>query len=136
MFLLKPRQDVVFEAIDMSQYIRLFEEDRDFVLCIDQNNTFTGTYTLKADTVYLSYPELAESSMAVISPRLSDNHTNLPSKLYIDEDASMIESSDGQLFSAEISLDMRGRPYEGTAFTPSKQRDYRAQILAFAGLKP
>lgn len=135
MFLLKPRQDVVFEAIDMSQYIRLFEEDRDFVLSIDQNSTFTGTYTLEADTVFLYYQELAQSTMAAVSPGLSDYRTNLPRKLFIDENASQIESSDGQLFSAEISLDLRETPMEETAYTPGKRRDYRAQILAFAGLK-
>ena len=135
MFLLKPRQDVVFEAIDMSQYIRPFEEGRDFVLCIDERSTFTGTYTLKADTVFLSYRELAESTIAAGTPRLSDNHTNLPRKLYIDDDASMIESSDGQLFSAEISLDLRESPKEETAFTEEELRDYRDQFLAFVGLK-
>ena len=135
MFLLKPRQDVVFEAIDMSQYIRLFEEDRDFVLCIDENSTFTGTYTLKADTVFLSYSEMAKSSLAVRNPKRSDIHSNLPGRLYIDEDASIIESSDGQLFTAEISVDLREAPKEETAYNPSELRDYREQILAFVGLK-
>lgn len=135
MFLLKPRQDVVFEAIDMSQYIRLFEEDRDFVLCIDQHNTFTGTYTLKEDTVFLSYRELAQSTIAVVSPGPSDIEPKPPAMLYIDESASLIESSDGQLFSAEISLDLRETAKEEMAYTPGKRRDYRAQILAFAGLK-
>lgn len=135
MFLLKPRQDVVFEAIDMSQYIRLFEEDRDFVLCIDENNTFTGTYTLEADTVYLSYREQAESAMIPRSINGSDYHKSLPNRLHIDEDASKIESSDGQLFTAEISLDLREMPMEETAYTPSELRDYREQILAFTGFK-
>ena len=133
MFLLKPRQDVVFEAIDMSQYIRLFEEDRDFVLCIDENNTFTGTYTLLADTVFLSYREQAESSMAPKGLRRSAQHT-LPLKLYIDESASMIESMDGQLFSAEIHMDMREKQFEATAYTPAEVEDYKALILAFEGL--
>ncbi len=51
MFLLKPRQDVVFEAVDISQYIRLFEEDRDFVLCIGENDK-----RLKAQG--LNYPNM------------------------------------------------------------------------------
>ena len=134
MFLLKPRQDVVFEAIDMSQYIRLFEEDRDFVLCIDENNYFTGTYSILADTVFLSYQEQAESSMAQMNFRRSSYEKTLPKMLYIDEGASKIESTDGQLFSAEISLDMREKTYESKAYSPSKLKNRKERILAFVGL--
>jgi hypothetical protein len=135
MFMLKPRQDVVFEAIDMSQYIRLFEEDRDFILCLDEDNTFTGTYAILLDTVYLSYREQLESSVAPQNFRQSAFDLALPQKLYIDESASKIESTDGQLFSAEISLDMREKPYEAAAYSPSELTKHRAQILAFGGLK-
>ena len=135
MFLLKPRQDVVFEAIDMSQYIRLFENHRDFILCLDKNYTFTGTYSIKADTVFLSYREQVESSMAPQRFSPAARSKNLPAKLYIDQNTSKIASSDGQLFSAEISLDLREKPYEVTANLPSELQQQRAQILAFGGLK-
>ena len=133
MFLLKPRQDVVFEAIDISQYIRLFEEDRDFVLCIGENATFTGTYSIWEDTVFLSYREQMESAMTPANFGRSAAINSLPEKLYIDESASTIESNDGQLFSAEISLDRRDKPYESTAYSPGELAKQRAKILAFGG---
>ena len=135
MLMLKPRQDVVFEAIDMSQYIRLFEEGRDFVLCLDENSTFTGTYALRADTVYLSYREPMESTMMSQGIQEADADKALPAKLYINETASTIASNDGQLFSAEILLDLREEPYEATARSPIELRNHRASILAFGGLK-
>jgi hypothetical protein len=107
MFLLKPRQDVVFEAIDMSQYIRLFEEDRDFVLCLGENSTFTGTYAIQADTVYLSYGEQVEASWVPQGFQEAASEKALPARLYIDESAATIASNDSQLFSAEILLDLR-----------------------------
>ena len=119
----------------MSQYIRLFEEDRDFVLCIDENNTFTGTYRILADTVFLSYREQVESSMVQQNLRRSAYKKTLPKTLYIDEDASQIESTDGQLFSAEISLDLREKTYESNAYSPSELQSQKDRILAFVGLK-
>ena len=134
-FLLKPRQDVVFEAIDISQYIRLYEEDRDFVLCIDENALYTGTYSILADTVFLSYREQMESSLAPTNFKRPNKNKHLPKKLYIDESASTIESNDGQLFSAEISRDYREMSDAGKAYSPSELNKHRAQILAFGGLK-
>ena len=135
MFMLKPRQDVVFEAIDMSQYIRLFEEDRDFVLCLDENSTFTGTYAIRADTVYLSYGEQAESTWVPQGIREAASDKALPTILYIDEGTSTIASNDGQVFSAEILLDLREKSYEATAHSPIELQNNRASILAFGGLK-
>ncbi len=135
MFMLKPRQDVVFEAIDVSQYIRLFEEDRDFVLCLDENSTFTGTYAIRADTVYLSYGEQAESTWVPQGNQEAASDRDLPARLYIDEGASTIASNDGLMFSAEILLDLREKPYEATAHSPIDLRNNRASILAFGGLK-
>lgn len=131
MFLLKPRQDVVFEAIDISQYIRLFEKDRDFVLCIGENDFYTGNYSISEDTVFLSYGEKVESSTAPANLRWTANHKSLPTKLYIDESESTIESNDGQLFSAEISRDLREKSFEATANSPSQLKKHLAQILAF-----
>ena len=135
MFLLKPRQDVVFEAIDMSQYIRLFEEDRDFVLCFDANSTYTGTYTLVSDTVYLTYREMAEGAISPAGIFPAGRDIARPEKLYIDEGASLIASMDGASFSAEISMDLRHKAQEARAYSPEEESTQRARILAFAGLK-
>ncbi len=135
MFLLKPRQDVVFEAVDVSQYIKLFEKDRDFVLCMDENKLYTGTYSIRFDTVILSYAERLQSAMIPGNPGRTAQRSSLPKKLYIDESASKIVSNDGQLFSAEISMDLRAKPVESTAYDPVERNNRRAQILAFWGVK-
>lgn len=135
MFLLKPRQDVVFEAVDVSQYIKLFEKDRDFVLCLDENKLYTGTYFIRSDTVILSYAEQLQSAMIPGNPGHNVQRSSLPRKLYIDESASRIISNDGQLFSAEISRDLREKPLESTAYDPVERNNGRAQILAFWGVK-
>ena len=101
MFLFKPRQDLVFAAIDESQYIRLFEEDNDFVLGFDENKIFTGTYSVSKDTVFLKYRETAE------------NDPFPPGRLYINKSESSIESADGKSFSAEIYMDIRHRAFAG-----------------------
>jgi len=97
MFLFKPRQDLVFAAIDESQYIRLFEEGSDFVICVDENKVFTGTYTISMDTVLLVYRQPA------IHNRLP------PRKLYINKSAAKIRSTEGNTFSAEIYMDIRDK---------------------------
>jgi len=138
MFLLKPRQDVVFEAIDTTQYIRLFEEDRDFVLGIDANSIYTGTYYLHADTVYLNYREENEGAMYALAQSPLKQNPALPEKLYIDKNSSYIESPEGQIFSAEISLDNRHKSHnrqEALAFVPEEEMNHGARILVLAGLK-
>jgi hypothetical protein len=130
LFLLKPRQDIVFTAIDVSQYIKLFEEGRDFVICIDENNTFTGTYTISTDTVFLLYREHMEYSALHRNTNRHEYKKSLPTKLYIDESASNIKSIDGQSFSAEIYLDMRQKPYNGTSSSTSELNRQKAQFLA------
>ena len=130
LFLLKPRQDIVISAIDMSQYIKLYEEDKDFVLCLDANNTLTGTYTISMDTVYLSYRELFESSVAYGNTSRSEYNKTFPSKLYIDASTSNITSSDGISFSAEIQIDQRQKPYKDEIYAKREMNGLRAQIFA------
>jgi hypothetical protein len=97
MFLFKPRQDLVLAAIDESQYIRLFEEGKDFVICVEENKIFTGTYSFSRDTVFLDYKEpTAYNEMP-------------PGKLYINNSAKKIKSIDGKSFSAEIYMDIRDK---------------------------
>ena len=130
LFLLKPRQDIVFTAIDISQYIKLFEEDNDFLLCMDENNTFTGTYTISADTVFLLYREYMEYAALNRNTRRPEYNKSLPTKLYIDESASNIKSIDGQSFSAEIYIDMRHRPYSGTSSSTRELNSQKTRVLA------
>ena len=113
LFLFKPRQDVVFTAINETQYIRLFEEGQDFELCVEENNIFTGTYALSKDTVFLLYREPAESSTMNLDTRRPSYNKILPKKLYINKSASNIKSTDDLSFSAEIHIDMRQKLHEG-----------------------
>ena len=107
LFLLKPRQDILVAAIDENQYIRLFEEGQDFELCIDENNLFTGTYSISTDTVSLYYLEHLNSSTNKRKSITLDFSTNLPLQLFIDKVTSTIQSSDGTSFSARIYTDTR-----------------------------
>jgi len=103
LFLFKPRQDVVFTAIDETQYISLFEEGLDFELCLEDHNIFTGTYVLLKDTVFLMYRNTRQSAYT----------RSLPKKLFINKSASNIKSTDDLSFSAEIHVDMRQKLHEG-----------------------
>jgi hypothetical protein len=123
LFLFKPREDMVFAAINKSQSIRLFEKDKDFELCIEDDNTFTGTYFISLDTVFLSYRH--GSSSALI----------LPKKLFINNSASIIKSPDGESFSAEIYLDMRQRSYHAATNTIRKMNGRKAQTYALGAQK-
>jgi hypothetical protein len=123
LFLFKPREDMVFAAINKTQSIRLFEKDKDFELCIEDDNTFTGTYFISLDTVFLSYRH--GSSSALI----------LPKKLFINKGASIIKSPDGESFSAEIYLDMRQRSYHAATNTIRKMNGRKAQTYAIGAQK-
>ena len=101
--LFRPRQDVVFTAIEKAQYIKLFETGQDFELCVEENKIFTGTYALLKDTVFLMYRNTRQSAYT----------RSLPKKLIIDKSASNIKSTDDLSFSAEIHMDMRQKLHEG-----------------------
>ncbi len=126
LFLFKPREDVVFAAINKSQSIQLFEKDKDFELCIEEDNTFTGTYLLSLDTVFLYYREHGE---------LSDQ--SLPKKLYISEGegASLIKSIDGKSFSAEVYLDLRQKTLHASTKKIRKMNGRKAHIYAIGAQK-
>jgi len=127
LFLFRPRQDVVFTAINKSQYIRLFEMGMDFELSI-KDNTFTGTYTILNDTVYLSYreqPILAAASLYASQP---DFRKILPRKLYINEGSSDIQAADGKAFSAKIFRDFRQKQYQGPAYSIRVLKDQNTPI--------
>ena len=111
MFLFKPREDVVFAAINKSQCIRLFEKGRDFELCVEESMRYTGTYTISEDTVFLYYREHMDLSNKNRDTQPPDFSMILPAKLLINESASNITACDGKAFSAEVYLDMRQKTY-------------------------
>ena len=128
LFLFRPRQDVVFAAINETQYIRLFEKGMDFELGIEDHKTFTGTYTILKDTVYLSYREQPSQAASMSGTGQKDIRRSLPRKLYINADASKINASDGKAFSAKIYLDVRQKPYMGPTYSIRVLKNQRAQI--------
>jgi len=119
LFLFKPREDIVFGAINKSQSLRLFENNKDFELCIEEDNTFTGTYLISLDTVFLYYREPGELSIQI-----------LPEKLYITEGASNIKSIDCESFSAEIYLDLRKKTLHASTKTIRKSKRKQKHIYA------
>ena len=128
MFLLKPRQDIVFAAINESQFIRLFEEGKDFQLCIEENNTYTGTYTLSNDTITLFYEEQTEFNKNYRNPLLTNELKNLPVMLIIDESTSEIISADGKSFAAEVYIDLRQNLYKAAPYRPGILNSQQAKI--------
>ena len=127
LFLFRPRQDVVFTAINKSQYIRLFEMGMDFELSI-KDNTFTGTYTILNDTVYLSYREQPILAAASLYSSQQDFRKILPRKLYINESTSDILAADGKAFSAKIFRDFRQKQYQGPAYSIRVLKDQNTPI--------
>ena len=120
----KPRQDVVFAAINETQHISLFEKGKDFKLCLEDDNTFTGTYLISMDTVFLSYRKHLGPSAKI-----------LPEKLFINKSASNIKASDGNLFSAEIYLDLRQKSYNAATNTIRKLKAQKEHIYAIKAQK-
>jgi hypothetical protein len=119
LFLFKPREDVVFAALNKSQCIRLFEKGNDFELCVEENMRYTGTYTISEDTIFLLYQDHMDLSNKNRDNQPPDFSKILPLKLFINNDASNITASDGLSFSAEIYLDIRHRSHE---LAPNKIR--------------
>lgn len=120
----KPRQDIVFAAINETQHISLFEKGKDFKLCLEDDNTFTGTYLISMDTVFLSYRKHMRPSAKI-----------LPEKLFINKSASNIKASDGNLFSAEIYLDLRQKSYNAATNTIRKLKAQKEHIYAIKAQK-
>lgn len=112
LFLLKPRQDIILGAVSESQYIRLFEDGKDFQFSIEENNTYTGTYILSRDTITLFYEQIVHLSTNQRNPLLKEDIMALPRKLYIHKNATEIKSADERLFSAEVYIDLRQGLYK------------------------
>ncbi len=110
---------MVFAAINKSQSIQLFEKDKDFALFIEDDNTYTGTYWISMDTVFLSYRDHMDPSTNI-----------LPRKLIINMGDSNIKSTEGSSFSAEIYLDARQKSYNAATNTVRKLNRREARIFA------
>jgi hypothetical protein len=130
LFLFKPRQDIVLGAIDESQYLKLYEEGRDFVLGVDENNIFTGNYAISMDTVFLFYQEHLELSTTKLNTGLPGNNQELPKKLRINESETNIKSVDGTSFSAMIYKDIRFKMDKSASRSIPKPNGQKAQVLA------
>ena len=130
LFLFKPRQDIILAAVDKSQYIKLFEQDNEFVICIDENNLFQGTYAFSTDTVYLFYLEHLEYSTVNLNTSQPKKNNHLPKKLFINQKDSHIKSADGSSFSAEIYKDLRNRTIENKSATIQDLKSRNSRSLA------
>jgi hypothetical protein len=113
-----------FAAINETQHIRLFEEGKDFELCVEDNNVYTGTYWISMDTVFLSYRNHMDLSTNI-----------LPSKLFINKGASNIKSTEGYSFSAEIYLDTRQKIYSSPPNNLRALSNFKEQISVVEALK-
>lgn len=132
LFLFKPREDVVFAAINKSQYIRLFEKGRDFELCVEESMHCTGTYTIFKDTVFLFYQAQRDLSGNTRNMEQSDLSKILPIKLVINDSASNITACDGKTFSAEVYLDQRHQKYLSAPHT-ARLLERRKAIISAIG---
>ena len=130
LFLVRPRQDIVFGAVDKSQYIRLFENGRDFELSLEEAQTYTGTYTIAKDTVYLHYLEQLDQTVSLQSSGNEEDNSSLPTKLLIDREENNIISSECSAFSAQIYLDDRQELNETSPDKKGIMKNAKANILA------
>jgi hypothetical protein len=128
LFLFRPRQDVVFAALNETQYIRLYEKGMDFEFGMEDKFTFTGTYTILRDTLYLSYREQSIQAAEYSGISQNDFRRMLPRKLYIDAAASKIKACDGKVFSAKIFKDMRQKKYNAPTYSIRILKSQEAQI--------
>ena len=135
MFLLKPRQDVVFAALNESQCIRLFENGRDFQFFDEENITYTGTYKILNDTLILTYKEQVDLSSNQRNSELPDKIKNLPSRFHINKSKSEVKSLDSRFFTAEIFLDIRAKSFK-TAPSKVRMLDIHQEEITAIGARP
>ncbi len=94
------RTDKIFSAVDELHYIILYENGHDFEILYNGVNTATGTYSLKSDTILLTYSENQIEGF--------DPNKELTRKVLIDNKAKRINSIDDKMqFCANIEIDKR-----------------------------
>ena len=132
LFLFKPREDVVFAAINESQCIQLFEKGKDFQLRLEESLIYRGTYTISNDTVFLFYEDQIDLSSKQHYRQVGALSDVLPLKLLINENASRIIASDGSSFSAQVYLDTR---YSSPREVPEKMPLFKNQQAVISTIK-
>ena len=133
LFLFRPRQDIIFAAINESHYIGLFENGNEFKLCIKDKNSYRGTFTISRDTVFLWSMEQLEPAPPVTNVDLREGQASIPVMLLINTSSSKIESINSELFSAEIYLDERQKLNKPQPDLPGR---WRTQIVKLLASKP
>ncbi len=93
------RNDKIFGASDELHYINLYKAGHDFELLYNGINAATGTYTLKNDTIMLTYTENQFKEF--------DPNKVLTRKILIDKKAKRVASLDDKQFCANIDVDKR-----------------------------
>ena len=90
----------VFSASDELHSIVLYEKGNEFELLYNGVNTATGTYSLKTDTILLTY---TEAQFEEFNP-----NEKLTRKILIDEESERVSSIDDKMpFCANIDADRR-----------------------------
>lgn len=94
------RNDKIFGASDELHYINLYTTGQDFEILYNGVNIATGTYTLKSDTILLTYTENQIEDF--------DPNKTLAREILIDTKAKKVRSLDNGSFCADIYVDERG----------------------------
>lgn len=95
------RNDKIFGASDELHYIDLYKTGQDFEILYNGVNTATGTYTLKNDTILLTYTENQFEDF--------DANKTLAREILIDRKTKKVRSLDNKNFCADIYLDERNK---------------------------
>jgi hypothetical protein len=93
------RSDKIFGASDELHYINLYKTGHDFEILYNGVNTATGTYTLKNDTILLTYTENQFEDF--------DPNKTLAREILIDKKTKKVRSLDNRNFCADIYVDER-----------------------------
>jgi hypothetical protein len=94
------RSDKIFSAVDELHYIIFFENGHDFEILYNGVNTAIGTYSLKRDTILLTYHENQIKEF--------DPNKELTRKILIDMEAKRVNSVDDKMqFCANVEMDKR-----------------------------
>jgi len=94
------RKDKLFSAFDELHYIFLYEDGNEFELQYNGVNTAVGAYTIKNDTILLTYKE---NQIKEFNP-----NEILTRKILIDKESKRVQSiDDKKQFCANIDIDKR-----------------------------
>jgi len=101
-FSCKSRNDKVFSAFDELHYIILYESENDFEILYNGVNTAIGHYSLKGDTIFLSYNDIQFKEF--------NPNEELTRIVLIDKTSNRVKSIDDNMqFCADINIDRRNK---------------------------